>query len=55
MIMGFGNLMMIPIRVEYLTNPVYGLEQNALTIATLILVIPNVFPVAAQPVLGTAF
>jgi predicted MFS family arabinose efflux permease len=55
MIMGFGNLMMIPIRVEYLTNPVYGLEQNALTIATLILVIPNVFRLLLNPFWGRLF
>ena len=47
--------MMIPIRVEYLTNPVYGLEQNALTIATLILVIPNVFRLLLNPFWGWLF
>jgi predicted MFS family arabinose efflux permease len=55
MIMGFGNLMMIPIRVEYLTNPIYGLEKNALTIATLILVIPNIFRLLLNPFWGRLF
>ena len=55
MLMGFGNLMMIPIRVEYLTNPVYGLQKNDLTIAILTLVIPNVFRLLLNPLWGWLF
>ena len=53
--MGFGNLMMIPIRVEYLTNPFYGLQKTDLTIAILTLVIPNVFRLLLNPLWGWLF
>ena len=55
MLMGFGNLMMIPIRIEYLTNPVYGLQKTDLTIAILTLVIPNVFRLLLNPLWGWLF
>ncbi|GIT12936.1 MAG: hypothetical protein CM1200mP34_3420 [Verrucomicrobiales bacterium] len=55
MIMGFGNLMMIPIRVDYLANPVYGLEKSELVIAVLTLVIPNVFRLLLNPFGGRMF
>jgi len=55
MIMGFGNLMMIPIRVDYLANPVYGLEKNEFVIALLTLVIPNVFRLLLNPFWGWMF
>ncbi|MCX7916144.1 MAG: hypothetical protein N3A53_07560 [Verrucomicrobiae bacterium] len=40
MLMGFANLMMVPLRVEYLANPRYGLADNAATVALLTAVIP---------------
>ena len=55
MMMGFGNLMMIPIRVDYLANPVYGLEKSELVIAMLTLVIPNVFRLLLNPFWGWMF
>ena len=55
MMMGFGNLMMIPIRIEYLTNPIYGLEKSALIISILTLVIPNVFRLLLNPLWGWLF
>ena len=55
MIMGFGNLMMIPIRVDYLANPIYGLEKSELVIAVLTLVIPNVFRLLLNPFWGRMF
>lgn len=42
MIMGFGNLMIFPLRVEYLANPKYGMRLSELEIALLVSVIPNV-------------
>jgi len=42
MLMGFGNLMMLPLRVEYLANPKYGLALSSGMIAMLTGVIPNV-------------
>jgi MFS family permease len=42
MLMGMGNLMMFPLRVEYLANPKYGMAMPAVTIALLTGVIPNI-------------
>jgi len=42
MLMGMGNLMMFPLRVEYLANPKYGMAMPAAAIALLTGVIPNV-------------
>jgi MFS family permease len=42
MLMGLGNLMMIPLRVEYLANPIHGLTLSIPMIALLIGVLPNV-------------
>lgn len=42
MFMGLGNLMMLPLRVEYLANPVHGLELSVPAIALLLGVLPNV-------------
>ena len=55
MMMGFGNLMMIPIRIEYLTNPIYGLQQSDLIISILTLVIPNLFRLLLNPLWGWLF
>ena len=42
MLMGFANLTMFPLRVEYLTNKDYGLSLSADRIALLTSVIPNI-------------
>lgn len=42
MIMGFGNLMIFPLRVEYLANPRYGASLSELEIALLVSVFPNI-------------
>ncbi len=42
MLLGFGNLLMWPLRVEYLANPVYGLSLNNWEIALLVTVYPNI-------------
>jgi len=60
MLMGFGNLMMIPLRVEYLANPKYGVTLNnlPLTAAGVALftgVIPNLARLALNPFWGWAF
>ncbi|NUN93324.1 MAG: MFS transporter [Verrucomicrobiae bacterium] len=41
MIMGFGNLMMASMRVEYLANPRYAVNLDAASIAFLTAVVPN--------------
>ena len=42
MLMGFANLTMFPLRVEYLSNRRYGLDLSAEEVALLTSVIPNV-------------
>lgn len=60
MIMGFANLMVGPLRVEYLANPKHGLTWNGqlLTtaqIALLVGVIPNLARLVMSPVWGWLF
>jgi MFS family permease len=55
MFMGFANLMMMPLRVEYLAHPRYGLELSAGMIALLTSVIPNVARLCLSPVWGHLF
>ena len=55
MFMGFANLMMIPMRVEYLGNPRYGLTRSAIQIALLTTVIPNLARLVMNPVWGWLF
>jgi hypothetical protein len=55
MLMGFANLMMLPLRIEYLANPVYGLALDPTRIALLTGVIPNVARLALSPVWGRLF
>lgn len=55
MLMGFANLMMLPLRVEYLGHPRYGLELTAGTIALLTGVIPNIARLCLSPVWGHLF
>jgi MFS family permease len=55
MLMGFGNLMILPLRVEYLANARYGLKLNALMIALLVGVIPNFTRLITSPFWGRWF
>jgi MFS family permease len=60
MLMGFANLMILPLRVEYLANPRHGVtwDGRLLTtaqIALLIGVIPNLARLAVSPVWGWLF
>ncbi|MCP5524053.1 MAG: MFS transporter [Verrucomicrobiales bacterium] len=55
MLMGFANLMMLPMRVEYLANARYGLHLDVRTIALLVGVIPNVARLLVSPVWGWIF
>lgn len=41
MLLGLGNLIALPIRVEYLANPLYGVDASNKTIAVLIVLIPS--------------
>jgi MFS family permease len=55
MFMGFANLMMLPLRVEYLANPQYGLALSTGMVALLVGVIPNAARLVMSPVWGWAF
>jgi MFS family permease len=55
MLMGFANLMMIPMRVEMLANPKYGIALNVAQIAFLTGVVPNVARVVLSPLWGWLF
>ncbi len=55
MLMGFANLMMLPMRVEYLANPKYNLSLTVSQIALLTGVIPNCARLLLTPVWGWLF
>jgi MFS family permease len=55
MLMGTANLMMWPLRVEYLANPAYGLKLGVLQVALLVGVVPNAARLLMSPVWGWLF
>jgi MFS family permease len=55
MLMGFANLMMLPMRVEYLANPRYGLAFTTAQIAFLTGVVPNLARLVMSPIWGWLF
>lgn len=55
MFMGFANLMMLPLRVEYLANPKYGLALRPDVIAVLTGVVPNLARLVMSPIWGRVF
>ena len=55
MFMGFANLMMLPLRVEYLANPRYDLALRPDTIALLTSVVPNLARLVMSPIWGWLF
>ena len=55
MLMGFANLMMLPMRVEYLGNAKYNLGLKLSMVALLTGVIPNVARLILSPVWGWLF
>jgi MFS family permease len=55
MLMGFANLVMIPLRIEYLGNPKYGLGLKADAVALLTGVIPNLTRLALTGFFGRLF
>ena len=46
MLMGFGNLMLLPLRVDYLIEPEYGIEATATTVTLLTVAVPSVVRLA---------
>lgn len=55
MLMGFGNLMLLPLRVEYLGNPAYGIGASTAMIAVLTVVVPSVVRLLSMPLFGMVF
>jgi hypothetical protein len=55
MILGFANLMMLPLRVEYLANEAHGLVLTVATVTLLSEVIPNIARLCMSPVWGWLF
>lgn len=55
MLMGFANLMMLPMRVEYLANPKYHLALPVSQIAFLTGVVPNLARLIMSPIWGWLF
>lgn len=55
MFMGFANLMMLPLRIEYLASPEYHLELRPDLIALLTGVVPNLARLVMSPVWGWLF
>jgi MFS family permease len=55
MLMGFANLMMMPLRIEYLANPAYGMALTAQEIALLTVVIPGIVRLVLSPAWGWLF
>jgi MFS family permease len=55
MLMGFGNLMLLPLRVEYLANPKYGITADASLIALLTITVPSVCRLLSLPLFGVVF
>lgn len=55
MFMGFGNLLMFPMRLEHLANPVYGLGFSPLHVALILGVVPNVARLLTSMMWGWLF
>ena len=55
MLMGFANLMMLPLRVEYLASPKYAHHFSVGMIALLTGVVPNLARLVMSPVWGHLF
>ncbi len=55
MLMGFANMMMLPMRVEYLANQRYGRALDTAVIAFLIGVLPSLARLGMCPVWGLLF
>jgi MFS family permease len=55
MLLGLGNLITMPIRVEYLANPQYGINADNTMIAFLLLVVPSAARVLSTKMWGRVF
>jgi predicted MFS family arabinose efflux permease len=55
MLLGLGNLITMPIRIEYLANPDYGINADNTTIAFLLLVVPASARILSTKMWGRVF
>ena len=55
MLMGFGNLITLPLRIEYLANPTHGVSLSNDQIAFVTGVVPNLARLVVTPFCGMAF
>jgi hypothetical protein len=55
MLMGLGNLMTLPVRVEYMANPAYGINATNAQIAIVTAVIPSIARLATTHAWGILF
>lgn len=55
MLMGFGNLMLLPLRVEYLARPQYGIDAGPAKILVLTTVVPSAVRLVSMPIFGVLF
>ena len=55
MLMGFGNLITLPLRIEYLANPAHGVSMTNGQIAFVTGVVPNLARLIVTPLCGMAF
>jgi MFS family permease len=55
MLMGVANLMMLPLRVEFLANPKYEQNLDVVTIALFVGVVPNMVRFILSPIWGMIF
>ena len=55
MLLGMGNLIALPVRIEYLANPKFGVNASNTTIAVLMLVVPAVARVLSTRMWGRFF
>tara|TARA_B100001971_G_C18267630_1_gene595276 strand:+ start:7951 stop:9177 length:1227 start_codon:yes stop_codon:yes gene_type:complete len=55
MLLGLGNLLTLPVRIDYLANPNYGVNASNTTIALLMLVVPAVVRILSTKMWGHLF
>ena len=55
MLLGLGNLITMPIRVEYLANPDFGINADNATIAFLLVVVPSAARILSTKIWGNLF
>lgn len=55
MLLGLGNLIALPVRVDYLANPKFGINADNTTIAVLMMVVPAVARILSTKMWGIFF